>query len=810
MAETGKIQRKDIVEEMRESYLDYAMSVIVARALPDVRDGLKPVQRRILFAMHEMGLGPTARFRKSAAIVGDVLGKYHPHGDIPVYDAMVRMAQDFSLRYPLIDGQGNWGSIDGDAAAAMRYSEARMTRISGELLSDIEKDTVDFRPNYDGSRREPVVLPAALPHLLLNGSLGIAVGMATSIPPHNLGEVIDALSHLISHPGATNDELMQFIRGPDFPTGGIIFNESEIRAAYATGRGSILARGRAEIVERRGGGHQIVITEIPYQVNKAELVAKIAELVRDKKIEGIRDLRDESDKDGLSIVIDLKAGAPPQKMLASLYHHTDLEKNFNLNLLALVDGLQPQVLSLKSMLEEFLKHREVVITRRTRYELERAKERAHILEGLVKALGDIDRVIAAIKKSPDRSAAHRSLVQTFGFSSLQSEAILNMKLETLAHLERQRLTDELQEKQKLIRELSSLLADRKRILARMASELADLKARYADPRRTELVRQGVREVLPEDLIAEEEQVIVLTRGGYIKRMRPEAYRLQKRGGKGIAGIETRAEDEVLHFLVANTHATLLFFTNTGKVYQTKTYELPEGTRTARGKAIVNFLAIGATERMSAILAIHPRREPADGSISLVTRGGIMKKVAIETFSQVRRSGLIAIDLKPGDELVGVAASSGRDELLLVTALGASIRFPERELRAMGRTASGVKAIRLKKGDAVVSLTRIPAGGAKTELLVVTANGYGKRTKLDEYRRQHRGGGGVRAGRITEKTGPIVAASRIQGETELIAISSRGQVIRTSLGAIPVLSRSTQGVRVMKLDPGDQVTSVTIL
>ncbi len=820
MADIGKVTKREITAEMRESYLDYAMSVIVSRALPDVRDGLKPVQRRILYALHEMGLGPAAKFRKSAAIVGETLGRYHPHGDLPVYDALARMAQDFSLRYPLIDGQGNWGSIDGDAAAAMRYTEARMTRIAQELLRDIEKDTVGFRENYDGTSKEPVVLPAALPQLLLNGSVGIAVGMATSIPPHNLGEVMDALGYLIEYPGASNDELMEFIPGPDFPTGGIMYNQREIRQAYAAGRGAILVRAKAEIVEKKGGGQQIVVTEIPYQVVKADLIVKIAELVREKKIEGIRDIRDESDREGLSIAIDLKSDAAPQKVLNRLYQATDLEKNFNLNMLALVEGIQPQVLSLKGILEEYLKHREAVIVRRSKFELEKAKERAHILEGLVKAIGDIDHVIQTIKKSQDRQSAHRNLMAGFGFTAAQAAAILEMRLSSLAALERKQLDEELVEKRSLIRELEALLKERKKILARMEEEFSELKKRYADPRRTELVKSPLRAFDVRDIIPEEEVVVVATRGGYIKRMKPTAYRMQKRGGKGVAGIETNEEDVVLHFLLANTHDTLIFFTSPGKVYQIKTYEIPEGSRIAKGKAIHNFLSVTPSERITAILALPGGTAAERLYLSLVTKDGIIKKVAADSFAHVRRSGIMAIQLKSGDELRAVGESTGADDLLLVTKLGQAIRFREAEVRPMGRQASGTRAVRLKAGDEVIGLTVIPsakktAAGAppdrgRGELLVMSRNGFGKRTALAQYKRQRRGGRGIKTIRITGKTGPLVASRLIAGEAELIAISERGQVIRTSLAAVPVLSRSTQGVRIMKLEPGDQVASVTIL
>ncbi|MBI4132770.1 MAG: DNA gyrase subunit A [Candidatus Sungbacteria bacterium] len=823
MADIGKIEKREIADEMRESYLDYAMSVIVARALPDVRDGLKPVHRRILYTMHEMGLTHAAKFRKSAAIVGDCLGKYHPHGDMAVYDALVRMAQEFSLRYPLVDGQGNFGSVDGDAAAAQRYTETRLARIAEELLRDIEKDTVPFIQNYDGTRKEPVVLPAGFPNLLLNGSLGIAVGMATNIPPHNLGEIVDALLHLIEHPAATTDALMDIVQGPDFPTGGIVFNEQEIRQAYASGRGPVLMRGVAEIVEKtrspssgQDRGSQIVITEIPYQVNKAELVGKIAELVREKKIDGIRDLRDESDKEGLRIAVDLKSDAFPQKVLNSLYKFTDLEKNFNLNMLALVDGIQPQVLSLKSMLEEYLKHRKDVVTRRTQFDLTRTRERIHILEGLSKALDQIDAVIQTIKKSPDREAAHQNLKTKFKFSDAQTAAILDMRLATLAGLERQKIEDELKEKQALARTLDALLRDPKKILAAIAKELSALKSTFGDERRTTVVKHAAREIAAEDIIPEEEAIIVLTRGGYIKRIRPESYRIQKRGGKGIQGIETKEEDVVEHFLTANTHADLLFFTSTGKVFQIKAYEIPEGSRTSKGKAIFNFLSIKSDERIMSLVAIPKKlKGPSamgERSLVMVTDRGMIKKVQARTFESVRKSGIVAITLKKEDALRGVGLSAPKDEILLVTALGQAIRFRESDVRAMGRGASGVKAMRLKKNDHIVgvNIVKAEAGDQNAELLVIMEQGFGKKTPVRDYKRQKRGGAGLKTAKITAKNGAVVSTRIIKDETELIAISQRGQVIRTRLSDVPTLGRATQGVRIMRLSSNDKIASITTL
>lgn len=842
MSEIGKIKQREIVDEMRESYLDYAMSVIVARALPDVRDGLKPVHRRILYVMHEAGLRHNVKHKKSAAIIGDTLGRYHPHGDLAVYDAMARMAQDFSLRYPLINGQGNWGSIDGDRPAAYRYTEARMTALAEELLKDIDKDTIDFTDNYDGTKKEPIVLPAAVPNLLLNGALGIAVGMATNIPPHNLGELIDALIYLIENSKSTTDDLLEFVKGPDFPTGGFIFNEKEIREAYITGKGAILMRAKTEIIERKPStssgreGFQILISEIPYQVNKSELIETIANLVQEKKLEGIKDVRDSSDKDGLRIEIDLKHDSYPQKVLNNLYKYTDLEKRFHLNMLALVDGIQPQVLSLKGVLEEYLKHREIVIVRRTKFELGKAKERAHILEGLKKALDHIDQIISTIKKSPDKETAHKNLMEKFKFSEKQATAILEMKLQTLAGLERQKIEDELKEKLSVIKELETLLKDPRKIMGVVKKELVEIKEKYGDARKTKVVKSAAKEITEEDLIPEEETMILLTRGGYIKRIKPEAYKIQRRGGKGLIGMETKEEDMVEHLITANTHSDLLFFTDSGKVYQVKAYEIPEGSRVAKGKAIHNFLSLGQEETITSILAAPKKKKSVksphlsagglerwgdkenesskNGYLVMVTKNGIIKKVDGLSFDNVRRSGLIAIKLKKNDLLRWVKLTGGQSEIILVTKSGQSIRFAEKDVRPMGRNASGVKAMRLKKSDEIVGMDIVEGEKsqiANYKLLVVMDNGYGKKTDIKQYKKQRRSGSGIKTAKVTAKTGSVTSAKILSGEeTELIAISRKGQVIRIGLIAIPTLGRATQGVRIMRLDSGDKLASVTTL
>ncbi|MDO8492934.1 MAG: DNA gyrase subunit A [bacterium] len=800
----------DIVPEMRKSYLDYAMSVIVSRALPDVRDGLKPVHRRILYSMHGLGLTYSAKFRKSAMIVGDVLGHYHPHGDSSVYDAMVKLAQDFSTRYPLVFGQGNFGSNDGDSAAAYRYTEAKMAKISSEMLKDIEKETVDFVPNYDNTRKEPSVFPAATPNLLLNGTLGIAVGMATKIPPHNLGEVMDALAYLSENKDATNEDLRKFVKGPDFPTAGIVYNDKDISHAYATGRGGVVCRGEAEIVETKNDNFQIVITSIPYQVNKAEMIIRMADLVREKKIEGIRDIRDESTKD-VRVVVDIKSGAYPQKVLNALYKYTDLEQTFNYNMLALVDGI-PKVLSLKSILEEFLLHRQIVVRRRTEFDLRKALEREHILLGLKKALDHIDEIIKIIKKSKDTPEASANLIKAFKFSVIQAVAILEMKLARLAGLERKKIEDELNAIQELIKELRALLASPAKILKVIRDEFAEIKEKYGDERRTRVVKGGVQDISEEDLIPDEESVLVLTSGGYIKRTDPGEYRAQKRGGVGVMDLNTKEEDFITIFLTANTHSDLLFFSDRGKAYQIKMYEIPEGKRATRGKSIMNFLSLGDGEKVTSVLAMPKSiKDAAKLSLLMVTKMGVSKKVSGDSFKDVRRSGLIAIKLGEGDNLMAARFVESGDSVILATNQGQSIRFKESDIREMGRTAGGVRAMKLKKGDEIVGTDVIRKEDKDVTLLIMSNNGYGKRSALKDYKVQKRGGSGIKTAKVTPKTGKLIVSKAITDkETELIAISKNSQVIRVDIKEVPVLGRQTQGVRIMKLREGDSIASLTCL
>lgn len=796
----------DVVSEMKESYLAYAMSVITSRALPDVRDGLKPVHRRILFAMHEMGLTASGRFRKSATVVGDVLGKYHPHGDVAVYDSMVGMAQDFSYRYPLIMGQGNWGSLDGDSAAAMRYTEAKMSKLSSELLRDLEKETVDFRPNYDQTRKEPSVLPAAVPSLLLNGTLGIAVGMATNIPSHNLYEVVEAARYLIEHEDATTEDLMEFVKGPDFPTGGIAYGYKDMLHAYSNGRGGVVCRGEAEIVEQKGGSFQIVITSIPYRVNKANLIMAIAELVQNKKLDGIKGLRDESTKD-IRIVIDLKSTAHPEKVLNYIYKNTQLESNFNFNMVALVDGV-PQTLSLKSILSQFVLHRREVVKRRTQYDLKKAEEREHILLGLKKALDKIDRVIKIIRSSKNAQIAKVNLIKEFKFSDLQATAILEMKLSKLAGLERKAVLDELEEKQKFIKEMKSILASQKKMLSIISKELGEIGEKYKDERRTKIMKGGVKEINDEDLIPEKETVLVLTAGGYVKRTDPSEYRSQKRGGVGVVDLETKEEDFVTMLVFGSTHSDLLFFTNLGKVYQMKMYDIPEGRRATRGKSIMNFLSLGGEEKVTSILAMPKKLDKSALSLMLVTKEGTAKKMQAGSFKDVRRSGLIAIRLEKGDSLAGAFLTDKGEEVMMATSEGQSIRFKESDIRQMGRSAAGVRGIKLGKGDSVIGVDVIRKENKDGFFLTMSSNGFGKKTSLKEYKVQKRGGSGIKTAKVTIKTGKLIVGRVLNGsEGELIAMSKKGQVIRTNLKDISALGRQTQGVTIMRLRQGDGIASL---
>lgn len=811
----GNVQPRPLVEEIQTSFLDYAMSVIVDRALPDARDGLKPVHRRILYAMWSIGLRANAKFRKSATVVGEVLGKYHPHGDTAVYDSMVRMAQDFNMRYMLVRGQGNFGSMDGDSAAAMRYTEAKLTGIAEEMLMDIDKETVDFKPNYDGSHDEPKVLPSKLPNLLLNGTLGIAVGMATNIPPHNLTELCNGIVALIENADITIEELMRHIPGPDFPTGGIIYDTNAIKAAYATGRGGIVMRAKTDIVEEKAGSFQIIVSELPYQVNKAQLVEKIAELVNEKKIEGIRDLRDESNKEGVRVVVELKKDAYPKKVLNTLFKMTQLQESFHVNSLCLVEGIQPRILTLKGLLEEYLGHRKEVVRRRTQYELDRAKERMHILEGLRIALLHIDDVIATIKKSKDKDEAKGNLITKFKLSEIQSSAILEMRLQQLANLERLKVEQEYDEKMKIIAELESILASVKKMLGIIKKEVTDLRDKFGDERRTVIVPHPVGEFSMEDLVPQEETMVMLTTDGYIKRIAPDTFRTQARGGKGVIGLETKDEDSVSQLFTTNTHTDVMFFTSRGRVFRLKTYEIPQGTRTSKGQAIVNFLQLAPGEKVTVTLPM----DNLEGAkhLVMVTSGGTIKKSDLEDFENVRRSGLIAISLGDGDELTWVKPSSGKDDISLVSRDGQSIRFNEDDVRSMGRTAAGVRGIKLKNAqDYVVGMDIINpqlADQGQLELFTITENGLGKRTNLTEYKQQGRGGSGVRTAKVTDKTGGVVGAfiSNKDDERDLILISKKGIVIRMPFKSVPSLGRDTQGVRVMRFkEAGDLVSSVAFV
>jgi DNA gyrase subunit A len=793
---------------MRQSYLDYAMSVIVQRALPDARDGLKPVHRRVLYAMHQMGMRPSTRYRKSAGIVGEVIKNWHPHSDQAAYDTLVRMAQDFSLRYPLVDGQGNFGSVDGDSAAAMRYTEARMSRIAEELLADINKRTVDEYPNYDATMMQPTVLPSRIPNLLINGSAGIAVGMATNVPPHNLNEIADAVTHLIDNPEATIEELNAIVPGPDFPTGGTILGREGIQAAYATGRGRVVIRAKAFIEEmERGNRHQIVVTELPYQVNKANLLERIAEMVRDGKLDGISNLRDESDRSGMRMVIELKRDSQPRKVLNNLFKHTALQQTFGVNMLALVErGTQPRVLTLKRALQEFIGHRQEVITRRTEFDLERARSRAHILEGLKIALDNIDAVISTIRRSRTTDTARRNLMRGFSLSELQANAILDMRLARLAALERQRIETEYKEVMAEIERLETLLAHPEMILGLIKDDMADLKEKYGDERRTRI--QNVSgEMSEEDLIPEVDVLVTITNRGYVKRIADDTYRTQHRGGRGVTGLTMRDEDGVQHILSANSHESLLVFTNRGRVYQIKVYELPDGSRTAKGLPIVNVISMQPDEKVATLLKV--RNHDPGQYLFFTTRQGRVKRTSLDQFRNVRSNGLAAINLDDNDELAWVKITDGNCDVIMVTQKGMSIRFPETDARAMGRTAAGVIGIRLGKDDRVIAFDVFDPEG-ENDLLVVSTLGMGKRTDIDQYRGQGRGGKGVQAMKLTDRTGDIVAAGMVTDEESVMLMNTSGIAIRIAARQVSRIGRTTQGVRLMKLGEGQEVSSMTII
>jgi len=804
-----------IVDEMESSYIDYAMSVIVSRALPDVRDGLKPVHRRILYAMWNIGLRPSAKFRKSATVVGEVLGKYHPHGDQAVYDSMVRMAQDFNMRYTLVNGQGNFGSMDGDNAAAMRYTEAKLKAISEELLADLDRDTIDFIPNYDGTQKEPSVLPAKLPHLLLNGGVGIAVGMATKIPPHNLTEVCDAVCHQIDHPDCSVEDLMEFIKGPDFPTGGIIYDQDEIKRAYTTGRGKIVMRGKTEIVEGKNGQFQILITEVPYQLNKATFLEKIAEFVKDKKLEGIRDVRDESNKEGVRVVIDLKRDAYPKKVLNRLFKLTPLQSNFDVNMLALVDGIQPKTMDLKEILFHYIKHRQIVTRRRAQFDLKKAEDQAHILEGLNKAIDKIDAVIQTIKKSKDREEAKQNLIKKFDFTEVQAVAILEMRLQNLANLERLKIEGELKERRQLIKELKELLSSDKKILAVVKSELIEVRTKYGDERKTKIIKSAVGEFSQEDLVPNEPTLVMVTLDGYIKRVPTDTFKVQNRGGKGVIGLSTKEEDEVEMLFTTMTHNDLLFFTSRGRVFQLKTYDVPVGSRTAKGQALVNFLQLGPEEKVTSILPTNTDKSDTK-FFMMATERGTIKKTPVEDFGNVRRSGLIAIKIKAGDQLRWVEPTNGKSEAMLVTRKGQAIRFSEENVRPMGRAASGVRGIRLKGDDEVIGMDIIdPRLINDLQTLNITENGFGKRSDLQFYKVQNRGGGGIRTLKVSAKTGKIVkgiVVNKVETEKQdILVMSKKGQVIRIPFTSVNDLGRDTQGVRLMRFkEDKDTVAAFSLI
>ncbi len=801
------VEQRTVENVMEDSYLRYSMSVIIDRALPDVRDGLKPVHRRILFTMNRDGLRSGSKHRKSATVVGAVMGDYHPHGDASIYDSMVRMAQDWSMRYPLINGQGNFGSMDGDPPAAMRYTEAKMMRLADEILEDIDKETVSFRENYDARLQEPTVLPAKLPNLLLNGQLGIAVGMATNIPPHNLSELIDAEVYHIDHPDATLDDLLEFVKGPDFPTGGVIYGKDSIRTAYATGRGGIVMRGIAEIVENTKGKQQILISEIPYGLNKASLIEKIADLHKEKKILGIADLRDESARGVVRIVIDLKRDAFPKKLLNQLFKLTPLQSSFNFNMMALVDGIQPRVLGLQDIIQEHIKHRQVVVRKRTEYELRKAKDRAHILEGLKIALDHIDEVIATIRASETTEEAQENLMKKFKLSELQAKAILAMQLRTLAGLERKKIEDELAQLMKLITELEAILADEQKILGIIKQEFEELKEAYSDERRTKIVPQELGKFSEEELIPNEQVVVTMTSASYIKRSNALEYRRQNRGGKGKRGMATREEDIVKHLVMAETHDFLLFFTDKGRVFRLKAYEVPAAGLTAKGVAVVNLLQLQPDEVVTSI--VRTDAKDGEGYLFMCTIHGVVKKTAVEAYKNVRSSGMIAINLDAGDELRWVKQTNGKDEVIISTQAGQAIRFAEDNVRAMGRVSRGVRGIRLRKDDKVIGMDIVDENAS---IFVLSEKGYGKRTKVAQFTPHARGGVGIRSAVVNNKTGLLIGVASLSnsGKEEVIIISKAGQTIRLGLNDISEISRATQGVRVMRLNEDDTVASIGLV
>lgn len=810
----GKLIHTPISEEVRKSYLEYAMSVIVSRALPDVRDGLKPVHRRILYAMWDIGLKHNTRYRKSAHVVGEVMAKYHPHGDSAIYDSMVRMAQDFSMRQTLVDGQGNFGSMDGDPAAAMRYTEARMASLAEEMLFDIEKNTVDFITTYDDSGKEPSVVPAKVPNLLLNGTIGIAVGMSTTIAPHNLGELCEAVNLMITNKDTTSEDLSKIIQGPDFPTGGIIYNKKDIAAVGMTGRGGIVIRAKTDIQESPKAGYfRIIITEVPYQVNKSNLLEKIAHLVQDKKIEGIRDLRDESNKDGVRVVVELKKDAYPKKVLNRLYKLTELQTTFHSNMLALVDGIQPRVLNIKAILDEFIKHRQIVVRRRTQFDLNKAADRAHILEGLKMALDKIELVIKTIRASKDKEEAKVSLMQKFDFSEKQTIAILEMKLQQLANLERQKIENELKEKKAIIKALEEILASEQKIFDIIKTETKEIKDKYATPRKTQIIPHGVKEFTVEDLVPNEPTMIITTTDGYIKRLPPDTFRQQSRGGKGVIGVTTKEKESVDQIKMTNTHDNILFFTNRGRVFQLFAYDIPQSSRTAKGQALVNFLQLAPNEKIKTVLAIGTL--PDAKYLVMVTKKGLIKKTPLADFANVRRNGLIALKLKGEDSMEWVGSSTGKNEISIITKKGKAIRFEEQDVRSMGRTAAGVRGIRLHTDDEVIAMDIIDPINKHLELMSIGQNGTGKRTSLSQYKVQGRGGSGIKTTEITKKTGDLVHArvidSSMSESYDLLMMSAKGQVIRLPYKSVSVSGRATQGVRLMRFKAeNDKVASVTLI